>query len=106
VMRDGQAWVRAGVRSQPRRLEPTGAAPASKAELINFLERLEAELDETGFLFPPEKRPSMVRNLRNMFQRMAPTESEINTLHGVVVALRDKKGRGRKVTPPRRKDED
>jgi tRNA C32,U32 (ribose-2'-O)-methylase TrmJ len=38
----------------------------------------------------------MVRNLRNMFQRMAPTESEINTLHGVVVALRGKKGAPRK----------
>jgi tRNA C32,U32 (ribose-2'-O)-methylase TrmJ len=41
----------------------------------------------------------MVRNLRNMFQRMAPTESEINTLHGVVVALRGKKGGGKKGAP-------
>src|SRR3546814_1664884 len=81
----------------PTQLETNGGKPASKAELVNFFERLEAELDETGFLFPPEKRPSMLRNLRNMFQRMAPTESEVNTLHGIVVALRDKKGRGRNV---------
>src|SRR3546814_467409 len=82
----------------PTQLETNGGKPASKAELVNFFERLEAELDEAGFLFPPEKRPSMVRNLRNMFHRMAPTESEINTLHGVVVALRGKKSAAKKVS--------
>jgi tRNA/rRNA methyltransferase len=98
VLLIGHAWFLAGDETPPRQLETNGAQPASKAELVNFFERLEAELDETGFLFPPEKRPIMVRNLRNMFQRMAPTESEINTLHGIVVALRDKKGRGRKAS--------
>jgi len=106
VLLIGHAWYLAGDATPPRYLEANGAEPASKAQLVNFFERLEAELDETGFLFPPEKRPIMVRNLRNMFQRMAPTESELNTLHGVIVALRDKKGRGRKVTPPKRKDDD
>jgi hypothetical protein len=33
----------------------------------------------------------MVRNLRNLFQRATPTEGEINTRHGVIVALRGKK---------------
>ncbi|HMA15479.1 MAG TPA: RNA methyltransferase [Kiloniellaceae bacterium] len=106
VLLIGHAWYLAGDTTPPRYVETNGGEPASKAQLVNFFERLEAELDETGFLFPPEKRPVMVRNLRSMFQRMAPTESEINTLHGIVVALRDKKGRGRKVTPPRRKDDD
>ena len=96
VLLIGHAWFLAGDATPPRQLETNAARPASKSELVNFFERLEAELDETGFLFPPEKRPIMVRNLRNMFQRMAPTESEINTLHGVVVALRGKKGRPRK----------
>jgi tRNA/rRNA methyltransferase len=96
VLLIGHAWFLAGDDTPPRYLETNSGEPASKAELVNFFERLEAELDETGFLFPPEKRPIMVRNLRNMFQRMAPTESEINTLHGVVVALRGKKGRPRK----------
>src|SRR3546814_1580298 len=97
VLLVGHAWFLAGDATPPTQLETNGGKPASKAELVNFFERLEAELDETGFLFPPEKRPSMLRNLRNMFQRMAPTESEVNTLHGIVVALRDKKGRGRNV---------
>jgi len=96
VLLIGHAWFLAGDTTPPRQLETNAGRPASKAELVNFFERLEAELDEAGFLFPPEKRPVMVRNLRNMFQRMAPTESEINTLHGVVVALRGKKGAPRK----------
>jgi tRNA/rRNA methyltransferase len=69
-------------------LETGGARLADKAELINFFERLERALDETGFLFPPEKRPGMVRNLRSLFGRMALTEPEVNTLHGIVSALR------------------
>jgi tRNA/rRNA methyltransferase len=65
-----------------------GEAPAAKAELVNFFERLEAALDEAGFLLPVEKRPVMVRNLRNLFQRARPTEQEVSTLHGIVTALR------------------
>ena len=38
-----------------------------------------------------EQRPSMVRNLRNLFQRALPTEQELRTLHGVVRCLVDKR---------------
>ena len=50
-------------------------------------ERLEAALDARGFLYPVEKRPTMVRNLRNLFQRAALTEQEVRTLHGIVSLL-------------------
>ncbi len=72
----------------PGRRVAGGRPPASKAELVAFFERLEAALDETGFLYPPEKRPGMVRNLRNLFQRLAPTDQDLRTLHGIVSALR------------------
>ncbi|WP_299620863.1 RNA methyltransferase [Pelagibius sp.] len=91
VLLVGHAWFLAADATPPRKLETGGAQAASKAELVNFFERLEAALDETGFLYPPEKRPTMVRNLRNLFQRMAPTEAEVNTLHGIVSALRGKR---------------
>ena len=93
VLLVGHAWFLAADATPPRKLETGGGQAASKAELVNFFERLEAALDETGFLYPPEKRPTMVRNLRNLFQRMAPTEAEVNTLHGIVSALRDKRGK-------------
>ena len=59
----------------------------AKDELINFFERLEQALDASGFLRPPEKRPSMVRNLRDIFTRADLSEQEVRGLHGVISAL-------------------
>jgi len=60
---------------------------ASKADLIRFFEHLEAELDDSGFLRPPEKRASMVLNIRNLFQRANLSETEVRTLRGIVNSL-------------------
>ncbi|NIA69626.1 RNA methyltransferase [Pelagibius litoralis] len=95
VLLVGHAWFMAADDTAPRKLELGAGQPASKAELVNFFNRLEAALDETKFLNPPEKRPNMVRNLRNLFHRIAPTEAEVNTLHGIVSALRGKFGQDR-----------
>ena len=51
------------------------------------------ELDLAGFFHPPEKRPSMVRNLRVALGRARLTDQEVRTLRGVVTAL--SKGRGK-----------
>ena len=64
-----------------------GTWPATKQELVGFLEHLEAELDASGFLLPVEKRPAMVRNIRNMFQRVNLTEQDVRTLRGIVSSL-------------------
>jgi tRNA/rRNA methyltransferase len=61
--------------------------PATREELFALFEHLEAELDRTGFLYPPEKRASMVRNIRNMFHRMGATEQDVRTWRGIVAAL-------------------
>lgn len=95
VLLVGHAWFMAADDTEARRLELGVGETASKAELVNFFNRLEAALDETGFLYPPEKRPTMVRNLRNLFHRIAPTEGEVNTLHGIISALRGKSGQDR-----------
>jgi tRNA/rRNA methyltransferase len=71
------------------------APPASKKDLIAFFEHLERELDECGFYRVEEKRPGMVRNIRNMFERAELTLQEVRTLHGIVhelVTYRRKKG--------------
>jgi tRNA/rRNA methyltransferase len=68
-----------------------GNRPATKGELVNFFVRLEKALEESGFLYPPEKTPIMLRNIRNLFQRADLTEQEVNTLHGIVSALWDKR---------------
>ena len=61
--------------------------PATRGEMVGFFEHLERELDASGFLRPPEKRPQMVRNLRNMFQRMGASEQEVRSLRGIVSSL-------------------
>ena len=61
--------------------------PATRGEMAGLFEHLERELDASGFLRPPEKRPQMVRNLRNMFQRMGASEQEVRTLRGVLSSL-------------------
>ena len=64
-----------------------GSQPAGREALISFFEHLESELDGQGFFTAPEKRPSIVQNLRSMFTRMGATEQEIRTLRGIVKAL-------------------
>ena len=74
-------------RPPPAQLVTGHSRPATKDELIRFFEHLEEELDRNGFMRDPEKRPSMVRNLRNLFQRAHCTEQELRTLHGVVTSF-------------------
>ncbi len=70
--------------------------PATKYELLGLYEHLEHELERLGFFKPPEKRQTMVRNIRSMLARMEATEQEVRTLRGVVAALAQGKGRARK----------
>lgn len=70
--------------------------PATKEELLGLYEHLENELERLGYFNPLEKRQTMVRNIRSMLARMDATEQEVRTLRGIVSALAQGKGRGRK----------
>jgi tRNA/rRNA methyltransferase len=48
---------------------------------------LESELESGAFFKTDDKRASVVRNIRNMFERAALTEQEVRTLRGIIVAL-------------------
>ena len=61
--------------------------PASKQELEGFFAQLQEELTECGFLRPPEKAPSMMRNIRAMYTRAQLTEQEVRSLRGMVSGL-------------------
>jgi tRNA/rRNA methyltransferase len=80
-------------------LDLSGTRPATRAELFGLFEHLEAELDRSGFLRPAEKRPTMIRAIRNMFHRMGATEQDVRTWRGIVASLsgsnlRKHKGKG------------
>jgi len=66
---------------------PVRSPPAGKEQLFAFFADLEAELDKVEFFRPPEKRPTMTINLRNIFGRMQPTQQDVQTLHGVIMAI-------------------
>jgi tRNA/rRNA methyltransferase len=67
--------------------------PADQATLMGLYEHLEGELEKAGFYHPPEKKPSMVRNLRVPLARARLSDQEVRTFRGVITAL--SKGRGR-----------
>ena len=87
VLLVGYEWFQAGDKAPASELVTNETRPATKAELLNFFAHLEARLDDCGFLRNVEKRPSMVRNIRNLFQRAALTHQEIRTLHGIIAEL-------------------
>jgi tRNA/rRNA methyltransferase len=66
---------------------PRRSPQASKQQLDAFFVDLERELEKVEFFRPEEKRGTMSVNLRNIFQRMAPSQQDVRTLHGVVTAL-------------------
>lgn len=61
--------------------------PADKKDLISFFNHLERALDDSGFLKPLEKKPTMMMNIRNIFNRSNLTDQEVKTLRGVITAL-------------------
>ena len=61
--------------------------PANKKDLISFFNHLERALDDSGFLKPVEKKPTMMMNIRNIFNRSNLTDQEVKTLRGVITAL-------------------
>lgn len=99
VLLAGYEWFKAAdVRPEARPGEGPSkrAARASKADLQGLFDHLESELDASGFLRPPEKRASMVRNLRDMWNRAGLMEQDVNTLRGVIKSLAVfGRGRGR-----------
>ncbi len=70
-----------------------GPPPADGASMMGLYDHFERELDNAGFFHPPEKRPSMVQNLRSALGRASFSDQEVRTFRGVVTAL--SKGRGR-----------
>ncbi len=89
----GYEWFTAG--SDVPDIDPAdgGNRAANKQELVGLFEHLEAELDGGDYFANVEaKRPAMVRNIRNIFQRGQLLEQDVRTLRGVIKALAGRRG--------------
>lgn len=60
---------------------------APREELVGLFGHLEATLDGSGFFTAPDKRPTVINNLRTMLERGKFTSQEIRTLRGVISSI-------------------
>jgi tRNA/rRNA methyltransferase len=87
VLLTGYEWFRAAHAGAMPFATPERSQPATREMIVAFFDYFEGKLEESGFFRPPSKRPSMQRNLRNMFHRMELTQQDVRTLWGAVVRL-------------------
>jgi len=65
--------------------------PAPQEELDGMIGQLDAMLEQTGFFFPPDRKPLTKRTLRTLLTKPGWTAQEIRTFRGVLSALDGKK---------------
>jgi tRNA/rRNA methyltransferase len=85
VLLVGYEWARAAAAALPFSGEMR-SPPAPREMLVSFFDYIEAELESVSF-FPPDKRPVMTRNMRDIFHRLGMTEQDVRTLRGAIRAL-------------------
>ena len=95
VLLIGYEWLKSADATPASRTRKTIAVPASRTELVQLFEHLERELDAAQFLYPPEKKETMVRNMRAMILRSHLSDQEVRTIRGMIVALVRNKYRGK-----------
>jgi tRNA/rRNA methyltransferase len=103
VLLVGYEWYTSGDETPADQLVTGHSKPATKEELLRFFGHFEEELDRSGFLRTRDKRPGMIRNLRNFFQRAQPTAQELRTLHGVITAFVGPRNRAAAPAPRKRR---
>ena len=96
VLLTGYEWFAGEHTGQPDEAVTERTRPANKHELIGMIEHMEKALDEAGFFYPPERRPTIIRSVRNIWQRADLREQDVRTLRGIIVALSSGK---RRTTP-------
>ncbi|HWW47620.1 MAG TPA: TrmJ/YjtD family RNA methyltransferase [Xanthobacteraceae bacterium] len=89
VLLVGYEWFKQSTRGALPFVMPERSERGSQHQMNVFFDNLVEELDKVEFLRPPEKRETMLVNLRNIFVRMEPTRQDLHTLHGVVMAIAD-----------------
>jgi tRNA/rRNA methyltransferase len=94
VLLVGWEWRQLIAEAPPDEIIPSISTPATHGDMAHLFAHIEADLESGGFYFPPENRPHMVRNLRNLLLRANLTEQDVKTLHGVIGCLVRQRPRG------------
>jgi len=88
VLLSGYEWFRQADATPAARTEhsPFHRKP-TRQEMFQLFDHLEGELMKSGFLYPPDKQPPMIRAIRATLHRARLTNLEVQTLRGMIVAL-------------------
>jgi tRNA/rRNA methyltransferase len=95
VLLIGYEWLKSADATPPSRARKSTGVPATRAELTGLFAHLERELDAAQFIYPPQKKETMVRNMRAMILRAHLSDQEVRTIRGMIVALVRNKYRGK-----------
>lgn len=87
VLLIGYEWQKSQIEIVDKTLATNDSQTATKEELNSFLHFLENKLEDAGKFKNDEKKPRMLRNLQNIFNRSNITTQEIKTLYGVTKYL-------------------
>ncbi len=93
VLLIGYEWYTSADETPPGVLEIGEGTPATQAEIDGLLDHLDHELTLAEYYREPNLRPTMQRNLHNVFRRANMTEQEVRSFRGVVARLAEWRGR-------------
>jgi tRNA/rRNA methyltransferase len=85
VMVVAYEWSKSQNLAQPPKVDDE--PPAPQAELDGLVDQLDAMLDYAGFYFPPDKVPTVQRNIRSILTKPGWNAQEVRTLRGVLTAI-------------------
>ncbi len=85
VMVVAYEWSKSQSLAQPPKVDDE--PPAPQAELDGLIGQLDAMLGAAGFYFPPDKVPTVMRNIRSILTKPAWNAQEVRTLRGVLTAI-------------------
>lgn len=91
VLLVGYEWYKTQINVAQEEFVTNATKLATNKQLMNFFNFLENKLSDYKNLSDAEKRPTMLRNLHNIFTRNSMTEQELNTLYGIISHLSSKK---------------
>jgi tRNA/rRNA methyltransferase len=84
-------WMNGG--DAPSSSAASEEPPATHEKIDEFLTRLKTELEDAGFFRSEGLKPTMKRNIRNIFMRNELSDQDVRTLQGILSALIGKKNR-------------
>ncbi len=80
-------WFKAGDLTPPRQEAAPAGRPATKGELDGLVEHLLRQLDAVDFFRAPDRRLSLARTIRLVFERARLHEPDVHLLHGIIKSL-------------------